>query len=373
MKQLRFLLGMLPLLALLLVGCEESTPETDTTKLWPAGNGEKYGYINKKGKMVIAANYDWAATFSCGYACVDAGGQQYFIDKKGKMQNGMSFDEAQEHFYNDYLVFALNGRCGLMNKKFDYQIQPIYSFLGNMRDGLACASLSEEKWGYVDKSGKMVIAEMYADCNDFIDGLGPVMNEGKKWGCVNRKGEYVVSPIYDYISPFSSSMAMFEKNGKWGFLNASGKEVIPAMYDDADSFFENNLAPVCRNDKWGYVNKKGDVVIPLSYDYAEAFSEGYAVVTSNGNDIVIDTKGNVVFTLPKDFVSWSFFHNGLLLICKIEEEFGIGKTEYRYVDTKGNMVYAWTENYDYYSYSQKSLLTKKKEVPSKHYSLGKRK
>lgn len=381
MKTMRKIFMSLPLLALGLVGCEERTPYTDTTKLWPAGGADgKYGYIDQKGTMKIPAMYDNATTFSCGYALVLSGENMYFIDTKGNMQGGMSYDEAYP-FFNDYAVFYLDGKYGLLNKKLEYQIQPIYSDLGYMRDGLAYASMQGDKYGFVNKSGKYVINEAYKFAFDFIDGLAPVSNDGTKWGCVNSKGEYVVSPIYDAIYPYSSKMALFRRDGKIGFLNTSGKEAVMPIYEKADNFFENDLAPVCLNDKYSYIDKKGNTKIAAQYDAAVPFSEGYAIVANYSQDgesatiMAIDTKGNVVFTLPKGFgpseETEGYFHNGLLLIGGRNDN---GEYEYRYIDTKGNMVYSWTEDNSYYAPQKISLKNKDmKKVPTKHFSLGHKK
>lgn len=377
MKTMRKIFMSLPILALGLVGCEERTPYTDTTKLWPAGDGDgKYGYIDQKGTMKIPANYDYATTFSCGYAIVVSGEDMYFIDEKGNMQGGMSYDEIYP-FFNDYAIFELDGKYGLLNKKLEYQIQPIYSDLGDMRDGLAYASLQGDKYGFVNKSGKQVINENYKYVYDFIDGLAPVSSDGTKWGCVNSKGEYVVSPVYDAIYSYSSKMAPFEKKEKMGFLNTSGKEAVMAIYEDVNQFFENNLAPVRLNGKYGYIDKKGNMKIATQYDGATPFSEGYAIVGMESAEsyMVIDTKGNVVFTLPKGFGPSErgyFFHNGLLLIGGTNNS---GEYEYRYIDTKGNMVYSWTEGDSYYAVPQKVSLKNRdmKEVPTKNFSLGHKK
>jgi WG repeat protein len=48
---------------------------------------EKWGYINELGKMIIPAQFDWAASFSEGLAFVKLKlhGEGYFIDTHGKI------------------------------------------------------------------------------------------------------------------------------------------------------------------------------------------------------------------------------------------------------------------------------------------------
>ena len=44
----------------------------------------KYGFINKKGKLVVNAIYDNAFSYENGLAYVAKGSNAYFIDKTGK-------------------------------------------------------------------------------------------------------------------------------------------------------------------------------------------------------------------------------------------------------------------------------------------------
>ena len=101
--------AVLAVVAMAFVGCKDTqTPETDTTKLWPAASpsGDAYGYIDAKGNFVIAPLFKYAGGFSCGYALVVMDNEIKFIDKNGAIQaTPFSFDmtednEAYEFYYN---------------------------------------------------------------------------------------------------------------------------------------------------------------------------------------------------------------------------------------------------------------------------------
>lgn len=61
-----------------------------------------------------------------------------------------------------------------------------------------------------------------------------------------------------------------------------------------------DLVPVKRNGLWGYANSNMELVIPFQFDTADSFdafgSQKYTTVTVNGNQYVIDTKGNYATT-----------------------------------------------------------------------------
>lgn len=53
-----------------------------------------------------------------------------------------------------------------------------------------------------------------------------------KWGCINDKGTEVVKCQYDLIYPFREKITFVQKSGKWGMIDEKGREVIPCIYDD---------------------------------------------------------------------------------------------------------------------------------------------
>ncbi|MBO9599319.1 MAG: WG repeat-containing protein, partial [Cohnella sp.] len=55
--------------------------------------GGKWGYADKKGKMVIKPQYESANNFSEGLAAVSVKGKFGFIDKKGKLVVPAKYDE----------------------------------------------------------------------------------------------------------------------------------------------------------------------------------------------------------------------------------------------------------------------------------------
>ena len=49
-------------------------------ELYPFMSKGKYGYINKSGKIVVNATYNFAEKFSDGLAAVKVGGKKGFVD-----------------------------------------------------------------------------------------------------------------------------------------------------------------------------------------------------------------------------------------------------------------------------------------------------
>ena len=128
------------------------------------------------------------------------------------------------------------------------------------------------------------------DCLDeYSEGLARVCND-YDWGFIDKSGTLVIPCKYNYAYFFREGLAGVKLNGKYGFVDKSGTEVIPCKYDEAFSFSEG-LACVCLNDKWGFIDKSGTLVIPCKYDEAVSFSEGLAEVKLNGKYGYVNKSG----------------------------------------------------------------------------------
>lgn len=79
-------------------------------------------------------------------------------------------------------------------------------------------------------------------------------------------------------------------------LAKGGEYKYEQEYEDYKHPYEPNLISyiMVENGKWGYINNAGKEIIPFIYDSATSFLNGYAVVSKNGDFILINTKGQEV-------------------------------------------------------------------------------
>ena len=348
MKKIYFVA--LTIMASMFTGCslfEGGTPETSTTKLYPAmdASAENWGYIDNKGNFVIAPMFDDVDLFSCGYALVRMGEDYKFINTKGQFQTTPSFDGATG-FYNGYSVVTLDNNKGLMNKTFDMTIQPYFYSLDVMGDnGLIAATRTDDgKYEYVNAKGETKIAAMYDGAFTFQDGVAIVVL-GNKFGAIDKAGKFTIQPTYEYgLWNMGEGLVGFnDKNGKAGFMDKNGNIIVPAIYTSIGEV-SDGLITNAGKEKCGYLNKKGEVVIPEMYYSARPFSEGLAWVKQNEDSKwqCINKENQVVIRLGEDEAP-ADFHNGLALIY-VSYEDGYG---YKYIDVNGMLVYSWKKTYDW--------------------------
>ena len=199
-------------------------------------------------------------------------------------------------YYKDYYGFSdglaaveLNDKFGFIDKTGKEVIPLIYDNAYSFSNGLAVVALNG-KYGFIDETGREVIPFKYDGAKAFSEGLARVLLKNK-CGYIDETGKEVVPFKYDFGYNFFEGFARVILNNKYGFIDKTGREICPCKYDYAGDFCEE-LATVKLNDKFGYIDKTGKEVIPLKYDYASEFSAGIAAAELYGNWGYIDKQGN---------------------------------------------------------------------------------
>jgi len=228
-----------------LTACESAKPSSNLGSPWKSTTGEhrrlkvqvgeKKGYIDKTGKLVINPKYDVAADFQEGLALVCVG--------ECTTDNILGY-----RYTKDF------------NKEMVEQ-----SF----------------KYGFIDESGKMVINPAYEDARDFSEGLAAVcvgqgcyasqQDKPHKWGYTDKTGVVIITPQFDVANEFHEGLASVSVAHKFGYIDKNGKFVINPQYDSADKFLEGIARVALRSTlkdasfyQSGYIDKTGKYLWQLS-------------------------------------------------------------------------------------------------------------
>ena len=112
------------------------------------------------------------------------------------------------------------------------------------------------KWGFYDGM-KTVVEPAYDEVFCFHDGLASVELD-EKCGYINEKGEVVIPLEYETAMSFSEGLAAVTKRDKFGYINKENEVVIPFEYDAATAFVDGE-AKVKKDGKWGTISTDGTV------------------------------------------------------------------------------------------------------------------
>lgn len=185
--------------------------------------------------------------------------------------------------------------------------------------------IQNDKRGYIDRMGRIVITPQFGGANNFSEGLAVVaFYEGAyKEGYINTTGQIAIKPRFDAASDFSEGLAAVgfdtkrtqrgcshcDPNQHWGYIDKTGRIVVKAQFHNAGEFSEG-LAAVERDDrKWIYLDKSGRIPFKANFDFASRFSEGLAGVVFGKLGGYIKRDGKIV--IGPRFASISDFSEGL--------------------------------------------------------------
>jgi hypothetical protein len=206
----------------------------------------------------------------------------------------------------------------------DFQYEEARAFY----EGLA-AVCTDGQWGYIDAQGTVVVPCRYQDAGRFSEGLAPVQ-AAYRWGYIDAAGTMVIPPQFRYAFWFSSARAMVWTDSGIGYIDKTGALVIPPDPNWQEPFFfSEGLAPVWfREGGYGYIDTSGNLMLSR-WHYAGDFSEGLAAVESAGGYGYIDRSG--AWVIEPQFYGATAFSNGLAVVQPDLDHYGI-------IDRTGRVV-----------------------------------
>lgn len=302
----------------------------------------KFGYINQDKEIVIPIEWDGI----------------YSIIRKIPCHSDCRYttvDEKDDLFINHIAIAKKANKQYLINESGIIHITeqgvPVFEEegfddIGSLGDNLIPIK-TDNKWGYVDTDGALIIYPEYSYSHVFQDGYCIIGNNGK-YGVIDKSNSLIIDVIYDGIEYWESSAWIVSVHSKKGYISPDRTWNIEPQYDkiiplndnligvgkikepetyhvshwtpdmvygiidksekiicnieyEFISRFSNKRALIQKNNKYGYINDRGQIIIPLKYDKAVEFCNGTAIVGVNTHEwddkdtfkyTIIDIMGN---------------------------------------------------------------------------------
>lgn len=201
-------------------------------------DGSSFGVIDETGAFVIPfGKYTSIKDFENGFLIAqDAKTNQSFaLDYSGSIVlrgiGSPAFDRAGYFQKDMFTITNLKGQTFKLAPA-ENGMQITYQ---KFSEGLCSFfSMKANKHGYVDKTGKVVIAPQFERATDFSEGFAAIAK-------VNEAGEE-----------------------RWGFIDQSGKIVIPCQYRNQPGSFVNGLAHLVSDKRaHAWIDKSGQIKFTL--------------------------------------------------------------------------------------------------------------
>jgi parvulin-like peptidyl-prolyl isomerase len=326
----------------------------------------KYGVYDQRRGHLSRLNCDYIWPFERGMALVQVGDKYGYINPQGQMVIAPQYDFAWDFYRDDLAIIMIDGKQGFINKQGQVVVQPQYEILWDAKEGLARVRVND-KYGFIDRSGKMVIAPEYDQAFGFAgNGLAKISKDGQigfvdkqgaafyvrgydfvygfddnglacvvkdgLYGLINSQGKVAVEPMFEELYLSEEGRYLVKLKERWGFVDKKGRMVISPKYESAFGFTEG-LSVFQKGEKYGYINTKEEVIVKPQFDYCDIFKEGLAVVGLNDKYGYIDHKGNIV--IKPCYQDARPFNKGVALVQ-------LNNDEWVYINQKGVSV-AWPD------------------------------
>ncbi len=273
--------------------------------------GERWGYIDSFGEIVIDLKYDALDKF-------DKNGRARFllnnkfgvIDCGGKILIPAAYDYLGMFGNLSVTVAQVGNNYGIINDKFEVVAPFEYDYIYSFNDQGSTVAHKDGFFGIISTSGEHISDFKYTYMEDF-NGLIALAFDGG-YGYVNHNGEEVISTIHSEVKQGTTLSVFLEYDEKWALYSPYGENLTGFIYSNVGSF-SNGLSAVSiitdAGERFGYINDSGDVVIPCEYDSALDFKYGKAIVRKGRYSGIIDVDGNIIIPFTYTGFNSSYDHN----------------------------------------------------------------
>ncbi len=287
------------------------------------------------------------------------------------VKGGLDYDSVMS-YSEEYFKVEKDGKVGLIDSMGNEVVPPLYTFIGDISDGMVRVGTSvdgtwfgERKYGYVNvATGELAIPVEYDDqeISNFSNGYAVItrteeiryrvpgdmfdtIDTKTKCGLVDKQGHMVI-PLGDFYIcsswgtgslsyDFSDNRVVMEKDGKYIVMDTQGNILFEPQFDSVDGY-ENGFAIVTQNGKQGFIDTQGNVVVQPQYDFVQDFrNDGYARVNNNGLYGAVDRQGKLV--VPMKYSEIGDFSEGMFCVAVSDPNVPYAY-RFGFVDTTGNLV-----------------------------------
>ena len=164
-------------------------------------------------------------------------GKYGIVNSEGKQIQPMGFDELHKDVSDPSskewpdmgaardLHVRIGDKWGILTADGEQLAEVKFDSVGVFHDGLAVVKAAE-RYGYIDRSGAIVIPIQWMAAYDFSEGLAALRVDKKHFQFIDTAGTVVIkSKKYDSVGRFRNGVCRVVKGGKVKWIDTKGKEL----------------------------------------------------------------------------------------------------------------------------------------------------
>ena len=251
----------------------------------------KWGYINRNGTTIVKPVFENCCIERQEDSCcsriiwpgqigiIKLNNRYGAIDNEGKIRIQPKFDFL-DRYHNSLIIAKSDDGFGVLNLKGD----TVFPFIFD-NQFISCNS----KTGNGQINGKLYLLDFakrtktltnFDKISYFSEGFAAVKRDNK-YGFINESGKIIIEPIFQEVWPFNHGLSAVKINYQWGFIDTTGKFIVDPKYDETQGFdsFNGKYAIVVKNKKYGLIDRSSKFIISPKYQFL--FLEDENVLLAN--------------------------------------------------------------------------------------------
>jgi hypothetical protein len=258
-------------------------------------NDERYLQIEKSYSFLkgIAGNVIYFTSYPVRFE------KEYWVEVQSGKENTISYDGMSLH-----LSESLQ-RTGNSTSENRARFQLHEGLMGIVKDG---------KFGFVDATGKLAIANRYDSISNFQEGVAPIKLIGK-WGFINTNDELVIQPNYESVTSFIHGLCVVKRNRMMGIINKIGRQVVSLKYNVVERLADGKFL-LTNNGLLGLASDTGLVLIEPRFSFLKEVQPGYLLVSQANKWGLLTTEGLDIIPLKYDSLEFDSVNNQYIGMLK---------------------------------------------------------
>ena len=189
--------------------------------------GTSYSILNQAGEQITKQNYSYINYLYDNYFIVSVtGGKVGVINDKEEPIIEIQYDSIEKVEGTDYIITRLsqNSSTQLYDKNFKQLCEMTNAIIKKEDNYIKIYNDAETKYFDLEGNEKQ-------NTDIFPDNQIYAKSKDGKWGFVDKSGNVVVDYIYDKATDLNSyGYAGIKLDGKWGVVDANGKVIVEPTY-----------------------------------------------------------------------------------------------------------------------------------------------
>ncbi|ACO86909.1 WG repeat-containing protein [Clostridium botulinum] len=246
-------------------------------------DNERFNIINEEGEELIpkTENYSYIGNFKEGraqYGVIDSNkGYLYgYLDREGRVIIPAQYEYGNDFYEGKAVVRIKENEYALVNINGEILNKYEYASVGNLREGLLSFKKDMgEKYGFIDEDGNVVIKPQFTYAQDFSEGRSVVNVSGNimnNYGVIDKEGNYIITPKYNDI-----------------ILLGENRVAVGVAIDKTSPFI---------GSKYAIADTEGNILTDFIYYEVSNYKNGIASAYDDKNTFFIDKEGNKIENLP---------------------------------------------------------------------------